>query len=65
MGKEVREFIVNGNWKEREWETAWFVNPPVSFSFTCAVRIIALHMANVPCTLCVVIENRDYRAYLV
>lgn len=28
MGNEVREFIVNGNWKEREWETAWFVNPP-------------------------------------
>lgn len=30
MGKEVHEFIVNRKWKEREWETAWFVNPPVS-----------------------------------
>ncbi|KAH7885450.1 hypothetical protein F5I97DRAFT_1810268 [Phlebopus sp. FC_14] len=26
-GKEVREFVKR-RWVEREWETAWFVNPP-------------------------------------
>jgi len=26
VGLEVRKFIV-ATWKEREWETAWFVNP--------------------------------------
>jgi hypothetical protein len=28
-GVEVHQFIV-ATWKEQEWETAWFVNPPVS-----------------------------------
>lgn len=28
-GLEVHNFVA-ANWKEREWETAWFVNPPVS-----------------------------------
>jgi hypothetical protein len=28
-GLEVHKFII-ATWKEREWETAWFVNPPVS-----------------------------------
>lgn len=31
MGKEVQEFITKRRWNEREWETAWFVNPPVGF----------------------------------
>ncbi|KAI9568584.1 hypothetical protein HD554DRAFT_752588 [Boletus coccyginus] len=26
-GKEVREFVTR-RWKENQWETAWFVNPP-------------------------------------
>ena len=29
-GKEVHEFVMR-RWKEDEWETAWFVNPPVRF----------------------------------
>ena len=29
VGLEVHKFVI-ANWKEREWETAWFVNPPVS-----------------------------------
>lgn len=29
VGNEVAKFIKN-RWKEDEWETAWFVNPPVS-----------------------------------
>jgi hypothetical protein len=28
-GAEVHQFVV-ATWKEQEWETAWFVNPPVS-----------------------------------
>lgn len=28
-GSEVHKFVT-ATWKEREWETAWFVNPPVS-----------------------------------
>ena len=28
-GSEVHKFVTK-TWKEREWETAWFVNPPVS-----------------------------------
>lgn len=28
-GNEVHQFVIN-RWKEREWETTWFVNPPVS-----------------------------------
>ncbi len=28
-GLEVHKFVI-ATWKEREWETAWFVNPPVS-----------------------------------
>lgn len=28
-GSEMHKFIIT-TWKEREWETAWFVNPPVS-----------------------------------
>ena len=27
-GREVREFVKR-RWKESQWETAWFVNPPV------------------------------------
>ncbi|KAH9969754.1 hypothetical protein BC827DRAFT_1120500 [Russula dissimulans] len=27
VGLEVHKFVI-ANWKEREWETAWFVNPP-------------------------------------
>ena len=29
-GREVREFVKR-RWKENQWETAWFVNPPVGF----------------------------------
>ena len=29
-GKEVHEFVKR-RWKENQWETAWFVNPPVRF----------------------------------
>ena len=29
VGEEV-DMFVRKRWKEREWETAWFVNPPVS-----------------------------------
>jgi hypothetical protein len=28
-GSEVHRYVKN-RWVEREWETAWFVNPPVS-----------------------------------
>ena len=28
-GKEIETFITR-RWVEREWETAWFLNPPVS-----------------------------------
>jgi hypothetical protein len=28
-GLEVHRFVI-ATWEEREWETAWFVNPPVS-----------------------------------
>jgi hypothetical protein len=28
-GSDVHKFII-ATWKEQEWETAWFVNPPVS-----------------------------------
>jgi hypothetical protein len=31
-GGEVHEFVKR-RWDESEWETAWFVNPPVSFFF--------------------------------
>jgi len=30
-GHEVHEFVKN-RWVESEWETAWFVNPPVRYS---------------------------------
>lgn len=26
-GEEVHRFVI-GRWREEEWETAWFVNPP-------------------------------------
>ena len=29
-GREVERFVKN-RWDESRWETAWFVNPPVSF----------------------------------
>ena len=29
-GREVEQFILE-RWKEDEWETCWFVNPPVSW----------------------------------
>ena len=29
VSEEV-DMFVRKRWKEREWETAWFVNPPVS-----------------------------------
>ena len=29
-GHEIHEFVRN-RWVDREWETAWFVNPPVSY----------------------------------
>lgn len=29
VGEEVGTFVKR-RWKESEWETAWFVNPPVS-----------------------------------
>ena len=29
FGEEIATFIKR-RWVEREWETAWFVNPPVS-----------------------------------
>ena len=29
VGSEVHKFVV-ATWKDQEWETAWFVNPPVS-----------------------------------
>lgn len=28
-GREVNEFVKE-RWNEDQWETAWFVNPPVS-----------------------------------
>ena len=28
-GSEIDKFV-RQRWNEREWETAWFVNPPVS-----------------------------------
>ena len=32
-GREVHRYVKN-RWSESEWETAWFVNPPVSFLIT-------------------------------
>lgn len=32
-GMEVQSFITR-RWKEREWETCWFVNPPVSITLS-------------------------------
>ena len=32
-GSEVYRYVKN-RWIEREWETAWFVNPPVSAYFS-------------------------------
>jgi hypothetical protein len=32
VGSEVDRFVRN-RWVEREWETAWFVNPPVGIQF--------------------------------
>jgi hypothetical protein len=29
-GREVHRYVQN-RWSETEWETAWFVNPPVSY----------------------------------
>jgi len=34
-GKEVNDFVKR-RWVESEWETAWFINPPVSKSCHCA-----------------------------
>lgn len=31
-GQEINNFICK-RWNEKEWETAWFVNPPVSWSW--------------------------------
>ena len=31
-GREVHRYVKN-RWVEKEWETAWFVNPPVSACF--------------------------------
>jgi hypothetical protein len=31
-GREVQAFVKK-RWNETEWETAWFVNPPVSLSW--------------------------------
>ena len=31
-GREVHRYVKN-RWVEKEWETAWFVNPPVSAYF--------------------------------
>lgn len=46
-GDEVLKFV-RKRWKEDEWETAWFVNPPVSFAlrpieqtYLIAFKIIA------------------------
>ena len=36
-GEEVNTFVKR-KWNESEWETAWFVNPPVS-SCTCRLRL--------------------------
>ena len=33
-GLEVHKFVI-ATWREREWETAWFVNPPVSTIPNC------------------------------
>lgn len=35
-GEEIATFI-RRRWVEREWETAWFVNPPVSSVVFAAV----------------------------
>ena len=36
-GKEIHTFIKR-RWVEREWETAWFVNPPVSTTSNCVLE---------------------------
>jgi hypothetical protein len=39
-GDEVHEFVKR-RWDENDWETAWFVNPPVSFlSFQVTTSLI-------------------------
>lgn len=37
-GADIEEFIKR-RWVEREWETAWFVNPPVSTTLKPAVYV--------------------------
>ncbi len=36
-GNEIRSFI-NRRWDQAEWETAWFVNPPVSYASNLLLR---------------------------
>lgn len=38
-GREVHEFVRN-RWDETKWETAWFVNPPVSYITLDMIPII-------------------------
>ena len=39
-GKEI-EIFIKRNWNEREWETAWFLNPPVSaYILTLAIESV-------------------------
>ena len=40
-GHEIHEFVRN-RWVDHEWETAWFVNPPVSYIIPyCDITFIA------------------------
>lgn len=38
-GNEIATFVKR-RWNEDEWETAWFVNPPVSRNFTIGSGIL-------------------------
>lgn len=56
-GKEVHEFVKR-RWKESQWETAWFVNPPVSF--ICDTSLERLRRP-----IILILRSRGYRVYPV
>lgn len=51
-GKEVHRYVKN-RWLESEWETAWFVNPPVSYHLIFFRRSFQLLSTT----------SRDYKVY--
>ena len=51
-GREVHRYVKN-RWVEKEWETAWFVNPPVSayfLDFLLKIWIVETFLETSECT---------------